>query len=221
MPLIVHALGAYASYSKNDIPWRPDDYNVNKFIKALKGKPIVGYGSLPSVRGGTLRYTQDSPVNALILFGYWGVDRLRALNFGQVVLVPVPSSTYVDFAMHTAPTRMAQFVQVFAAGNPHVTVGRWLKFNRVMKSASADGGTRNFRELVDALAVSPDVVPGSHVVLVDDVKTTGAHLRACAHLLRNAGAHVEIVLVGAATVWEQHSEPLAVQPVDLEWNPFN
>jgi len=98
------------------------------------------------------------------------------------------------------------------------SVAKWLRFNRVMP-ASHDGGGRDQTTIEAALAVSPDVRP-CNVVLIDDGKTSGAHLRACANVLRRAGATVEVAIVAGATTQVQVDNPLDILPVDLEAQPF-
>jgi predicted amidophosphoribosyltransferase len=107
---------------------------------------------------------------------------------------------------------MARAIKARMNGAP--AVGRWLRFAEPMLQSHA-GGTRNKATLEDAMRCSPAATE-CRVVLVDDVKTTGGHLRACASVLRKAGATVETVVVAASTVWEQHPDPLNVDPVDLE-----
>jgi ComF family protein len=79
---------------------------------------------------------------------------------------------------------------------------------RVKPTPLTKGLTRRQRQknVAGAFRVArPDVVRGQHVVLVDDVMTTGATVSACAAKLKRAGArHVE-VLTFAKTLrdWQQ------------------
>lgn len=216
MTLIVHALGAYPSYSRELIAWRGDDYNVNKFVKALKRKEFQGHGSLPSYGGGRRQFTYQAPANALVLFAEWGAARVFQLRVNDRVLVPVPSSTCTSFGMDSAPVRMVQAL----SGASGMRMGFWLRFAHVLPSAAAAGGSRNPGFLAEKLIVIPGVA-GQRVVLVDDVKTTGGHLLACARVLRAAGAQVDLALVAASTVWQQHADPLSVGPVDIEPAPWS
>jgi ComF family protein len=73
------------------------------------------------------------------------------------------------------------------------------------RQASLDRAGR-LRNVEDAfLARRPDRVEGRRILLVDDVTTTGATLRACAQALRNAGA----LEVASAVVARAHREGAA------------
>lgn len=214
MTLIVHAMGAYASYAHDEIKWRQDDYNVNKFVKALKGQQVNGFADLRDIDGSTKRINQESAGLAFELFGRWAAARLRQLDLCEATLVPVPSSSCTAFTDVTTPVKMARAVR---RQLPESAVGRWLRFAEPMTQSHA-GGTRNIDVLKDKLRRSPATLE-TRIVLVDDVKTTGAHLRACASVLRDAGATVETVIVAATTVWKQYPTPLRLDPEDLEAMP--
>jgi ComF family protein len=65
--------------------------------------------------------------------------------------------------------------------------------NRVKRTPQQVGLNRAQRRanLAGAFAMSPEgklAVAGRHIVVIDDVRTTGSTLNACAHILRKAGA---------------------------------
>ena len=77
-----------------------------------------------------------------------------------------------------------------ALGLP-LRTGVLLRTRDTAPQSELDAGARR-RNLRGAFAVAPGTVPPAHVVLVDDVMTTGATLHAAAKALRRAGvAHVD------------------------------
>lgn len=212
MTLVVHACGAYPSYSRDDCAWRNGDYGVNRFVKALKGKQFSGYADLFGTDQRFRRITHEQPAGALDHFALWSAQQVHSLQLMPAVLVPVPSSECTVFGQNTAPRRMANALAAQLGGGWQVE--NWLRFGQVLQKSS-EGGTRSRSIIQAALIPSASVAP-VRVVLLDDVKTTGAHLRACANVLRAAGATVETALVAATTVWDQVAEPWHMEPEELE-----
>lgn len=215
MPLIVHSFGAYATYTNDHAKWRNEDHNVRMLVKAIKREEFRGYARIQDSQRQWQRFDFAEPAGALRLFADWAMNQLAGIGALPCVLVPIPSSRCTEFAQDTAPMRMALAIQ--AASNNAATVAQWLRFNAVM-AASHDGGRRDQGILEAALVVSPAVQPVS-IVLVDDVKTTGAHARACAQVLRRAGATVSLVLVAGSATQTQVADPFAIDSVDIE-SPF-
>jgi hypothetical protein len=210
--LVVHAFGAYASYSRDQWRWRDADYTVRNVVKAIKGQPFRGYSEIPGVDGVVRRVDQGSQTAAVETVGAWAASRLGQLNGGPFALVPVPSSSQTEFVKNTAPYLIAQ--ELHRRKRAVTTLGRWLRFKEPMAPSHAGGG-RNQTTIRDNLAIA-NFDSTRPIILIDDVLTSGAHIKACAEALREEGAAVELVIVAGRTVWQQHPTPLNVSPEDLE-----
>lgn len=212
MTLILHSTGAYACYPNSKTTWRRDDYDVNKFVKALKGETVKGHATLKGADSALRVIDEAHKERAFGHFHAWGAQRWRSLGAAQASVVPLPSSSCTDFAAVTTPTRLAAGLVTLSGGT--LLLARWLRFSRPMPK-SHQGGGRSESVLRAAMELSPALRP-SNVILVDDVKTTGAHLRAAASLLREAGCTVNVAFCAATSVWSQVAKPWELAPEDLE-----
>jgi len=214
MTLCLRAFGAYRSDTSSG--WRPADYDVRNLVKSLKGEPFKGYTNF-KLGGKWYQITANDSGPAYILWSNWAGVRLRDdLKLGKVTLVPVPSSSQTAFGQDTCPVRMATSIATLAP--TLAAVGNFLRHKTKQPKAHSEGGTRDPDRIEPTLAcnVTDKKLP---VVLIDDVKTTGGHLIACARLLRKNGVKVEHVLVAGRAVWEAVPDPYKVSPEDIEAVP--
>ena len=120
-------------------------------------------------------------------FGQWmqraGADILARAD----LLVPVPLHwTRLLQRRYNQAALLAQAVH--AAGGPEVAADWLLRRKRTPVQGHLGPGARE-RNVHGAFAMRPHrSVAGKHVVVVDDVMTTGATVDECARVLRRAGA---------------------------------
>jgi hypothetical protein len=211
MTLLVRALGAYRSEISSD--WRPTDYLIRNLVRSLKGESFKGY-SYFKLGGKAYQITEQDNKAAYTLWSNWAAVRLRNdLKLGKATLVPVPSSSHTAFGQDTGPVRMANSIAALIP--KEAVVGNFLRHKSKQPRAHSEGGTRDPDRIETTLAcnVTDTSLPA---VLIDDVMTTGGHLKACARVLRSHGVRVEHVLVAGRTVWEVVQEPLRIAPEDIE-----
>lgn len=88
------------------------------------------------------------------------------------------------------------------------------RWKRNLGSASKEAGPRDPGTLYNNIAVLKDflrdVDKNTPVLLVDDITTSGGHLRASAAKLREAGLNVTGALCGGRTLYDQEQRAFSI-----------
>jgi predicted amidophosphoribosyltransferase len=207
MPLKVVS---FATYLTNvDIAWRDEDHSSLKFVKAVKGRHFGGYARVP-VADKLKRLNQQNADDAIDWFARMAAQYLQDNETNELVLVPIPNSHCTE-ANGEIPrtTRIAAAI----AARVGIEVLDCLRWKEAM-TPSSHGGTRNPQELFDNLAEIENPA-GSKIVLIDDVRTTGAHLVAAKAFLRVKKAKCVMAMCAGRTVWAPEENPFAILEEDL------
>jgi predicted amidophosphoribosyltransferase len=193
--------------------WRGIDYDAHDFIDAIKDRDISGYSNVP-LRGKWHRFDNTNRQDVIGWFAAMVPDYFTANPVdGLIVLVPVPGSK-IDVRSAGTP-RTAQLAEAIAAAmDAPVAVADVLRQKAPIPSANEEGGTRDEAELLENLVLM-DAVKELPVVLVDDVLTSGGHLKACAAMLREAGADVLMAVVAGRADGAQVPDPFAIRTEDI------
>lgn len=208
----------YAAYLSGDIwnsggPNDSDFYNAKKFIDALKQKTVNGYAYIPVVTQ-IERLTDENKDNAFGWAGRIVGATLPGAFESKTVLVPVPCSRCSSVeAVKTSNTfRLAAEI---ASVLMNTSVEPLLYLRESMPSASSGGGSRDPEVLYPNIEVARVGFTRS-CILIDDVMTTGGHLRACESRLHRANVKVDCAICIGRTVWDESVPPFGVMTDTLE-----
>jgi hypothetical protein len=215
MPLRVYCALQYLTQKVEEM--RDPDYTGIMVVKAVKGKDPGGRRKTIRLRDQTFTFGPGNPGPAVDAWVAWAAHRLRELlPSGPVVLVPVPNSNAVHGSVEDFQSaEMARRVAHAAGARFCVETELW--FDQQLKPAhgpSDTSGPRFANQVYPHLVHEPSATQGTRV-LIDDVMTSGGHLRACAAKLREIDRAPEFALCCGRTVHEQLENPFAVPVEEL------
>jgi hypothetical protein len=206
----LHALCAYPAYGD----YKNSDYPPYKLIKSIKHQPFNGYANIADVTGVQRKVRPENPEAAMIVFGKWAAQVIGGLGVQRPVLVPIPSSDHVNLGDDFTAKRLVLAINRFS--DPEHTIENCLTQREAVR-ASSKGGSRKYTDIRDNLICHSEFA-GEHVVLVDDVCTSGNHLKAAADILRRSGANVSHAICAGRTVWERLPNMFQVDPENIDWD---
>ena len=195
---------------------RYEDYDATHLVKATKGLPLhpSAYTSI-RIGGKRVKIREANKDEALEWFAEWAAPLVDAFGNQSKVIVPIPGSAVTR--RHSAPFRTAMMADATSAKciTP-VTSSTVLRWNKA-KASVRNGGTRNAALLHMNLAVSQSRLPAGDIVLLDDVFTTGGHVKAAAWCFEDLGRTVLGAICCGRTTWQQLADPFAVGVETLDF----
>jgi predicted amidophosphoribosyltransferase len=207
-----------AQYLTVQAQMRSSDFAGLNLVKAIKGEPFVGSHSLIPLRKTWRRLDKANIHQAAEWYAAWAHDLILAQNFQySITLVPIPnkSGTIFDKSFKFPTALLAeQIAASFGQGVFHFPALRWKK---VLPKAHAGGGTRDPSQMYPDLAfIAPPPQYPKNVVLIDDVCTSGASVKASAAVLRDHNYKPVLALAAGKTCQEQLPDPFAVPDTRLD-----
>jgi hypothetical protein len=204
MPLRTISLFTYRTHGGG---WTAAQLGVLGFVHALKKKELEGTAHVLVKAGEAGR--RLAPYNASDAFDWFAemvVPVLRQeLATTRVVLVPIPDCGCTEDVIESRTSALAIAVARRAGA---VVVSDILRWRRRVPPARSGQGPRDPVSIYQNLRLRPGWGPVSRpYVLVDDVVTTGGHLRACAAFLHDHGARVERAICAARSDQDPTDDP--------------
>jgi predicted amidophosphoribosyltransferase len=136
------------------------------------------------------------------------------IHRGQVILVPVPNSSCT---VSVANSRTAALAQAIADRSARVhSVEDIVRWDQRMPSAHAEDGPRDPTELYPHLRLRRIPTRRHDYVLIDDVLTSGGHLRALAAYLQSRGANVVLAVCALRADSIPQGDPFSRREDELE-----
>jgi hypothetical protein len=192
----------YTYRSKHDRGWTDPELGVLRFVRAIKQEPLAtepGQDDFGAVLvNGTepkRELRQANAGDAFDWFAEMAVERIQEeLGTLKVALVPIPHSACTQ---GVAAPRTLVLAEAIVERSGTAMVVDALRWTEPMVPAHR-GGPREPSLLYPKLWLPPAwTALDRPYVLIDDVATSGGHVRACAARLKARGAKIPLAICGA------------------------
>lgn len=180
-------------------PWFPEKFKAYNIVKAIKGSPFNGYSDL-TVGAGWKRLTSERTEVAFEWFAEQVASQTRFARDTQYCLCPIPDSECSSDCGRTPKT--IKLAEILNQRLPRLEILDVLRFAKQMPKSSQTN-ERDEEALFANMICTIKKVPDAHIILLDDVCTTGSHAKAAARRLMKHGAdHLSAMSVARTTLDE-------------------
>jgi hypothetical protein len=195
MTMSVLSFCRYLSIPRGE-EWRDEDYGAWMFVKAAKEEVFNGYAHLNI--DGNRKLFRSSDLGNTDKARAWFGELVGGLQWSpkKVYLTPVPDSgcaTGIPRLSKTYPLASAAVANLKIA-----TLWDGLRFKKVL-AKSREGGPRDVETLYRNIEVIAPIPRDAQIILVDDVCTSGGHLKAAAKRIVEGGGECSFSICIART----------------------
>jgi hypothetical protein len=193
--------------------WRDIDLEVQDLVTALRSRDFqVPPYQLP-VWDGRTRTISDRAFEKVTALGYVSrrlVALMKAAGYEDAAVVPVPSTSHIQAG---APFLSQDIARAIEKREPRFVCSPALHFAKPLPRRYFGG--RRTATAVRVNLRSTDLSGLRRVVLIDDIMTTGAHLKGAASYLSDRGIMVQDAFVVARLATRPPEDMFKVPPVEL------
>lgn len=214
----LHVICLCTYRTSNPRLWRDRDFAACKLIRALKGRAVSGWADVPIGPRDWVRLDRESVASAADIFGRIAAGVI-AWPPSPAFLVPIPNSCTL---VNSSPPKTKTLADALAkhAPNARLTVADVLRWHEPVP-VSHQGAARYPEQLYPNLRLTEHLQTGSRVILVDDMLTTGGHMRAAAAFVEHCGAEVTMGICAGRSDESLVSDAFAVRVETLERFTFD
>ena len=213
----IRVLSCYTYRTSIDSIWTDAHHSVNQFVDAIKENTVRGFGHV--LVNGKPPKRHISARNAHMArewFGEMGSRILKEADLAApIILIPVPNSACT---LDSERSRIATLAHAIRKRSDLVQdVADVLHWDEPMPSASEHMGPRDPSDLYPHLRLRSTLRHRHRThVLVDDVLTTGGHIRACAAFLASRGIVAKFAVCAARSDPNPQANPFRDRSDDLD-----
>lgn len=209
MEFPLHSCCAYLATI--DVDWRDEDYASRFVTLAVKNdNRLKGRARIP-FPDGARTVTVANKIEAVRYFVGWASAKLAELDIERPVIIPIPGHSITPAATNFRNGALAAGIANIV---PNAIAAPILRFREPVEKAQK-GGPRGSLQLSSHMVLVGGI-PDGDIVLMDDVVSSGGHMRAARRIIETNNRQVTCALTCGRTVHQLVDDPFNLNPEELD-----